>query len=36
MVAGEVNYDPEPLDLPAPGNTLLCCARPAGAVTLDL
>jgi ferredoxin-NADP reductase/MOSC domain-containing protein YiiM len=36
MVAGEVDYDPEPLDLPAPGNTLLCCARPAGDVTLDL
>ena len=36
MVAGDVDYDPEPLDLPAPGNTLLCCARPTGDVTLDL
>jgi ferredoxin-NADP reductase/MOSC domain-containing protein YiiM len=36
MVAGEVAYDPQPLDPPAPGNTLLCCARPAAEMTLDL
>ncbi|HEU4945551.1 MAG TPA: MOSC and FAD-binding oxidoreductase domain-containing protein [Kribbella sp.] len=36
MVAGDVYYDPEPLDLPAPGNTLLCCASPAGDLALDL
>jgi ferredoxin-NADP reductase/MOSC domain-containing protein YiiM len=36
LVSGEVGYDPEPLDRPAAGYTLLCCARPAGAVTLDL
>jgi len=36
MVAGHVDYDPEPLDLPAPGNALLCCARPSADVTLDL
>lgn len=36
MVAGEVSYDPEPLDLPAPGNALLCCGRPSADVALDL
>jgi ferredoxin len=36
MVAGDVDYDPQPLDPPAPGNALLCCARPAAEVTLDL
>ncbi|HEU4541322.1 MAG TPA: MOSC and FAD-binding oxidoreductase domain-containing protein [Jiangellaceae bacterium] len=36
VIVGEIDYDPEPLDLPAPGTTLLCSARPAGDVTLDL
>jgi ferredoxin-NADP reductase/MOSC domain-containing protein YiiM len=36
LVAGAVAYDPAPLDPPAAGRTLLCCARPDGAVTLDL
>jgi ferredoxin-NADP reductase/MOSC domain-containing protein YiiM len=36
LVDGAVVYDPEPLDDPAPGQVLLCCARPRGPVTLDL
>jgi ferredoxin len=36
LVDGAVAYDPLPLDDPAPGRALLCCGRPAGAVTLDL
>jgi ferredoxin-NADP reductase/MOSC domain-containing protein YiiM len=36
LVDGGVDYDPEPLDQPAPGQVLLCCARPRGPVTLDL
>jgi ferredoxin-NADP reductase/MOSC domain-containing protein YiiM len=36
LVDGEVAYDPEPLDDPAPGQALLCCSRPRGAVTIDL
>jgi ferredoxin len=36
VISGEVEYEPDPLDLPAPGTTLLCSARPAGDVTLDL
>jgi ferredoxin-NADP reductase/MOSC domain-containing protein YiiM len=36
VISGEVEYEPDPLDLPAPGTTLLCSARPAGDMTLDL
>ena len=36
LVDGAVSYDPEPLDDPAPGQVLLCCARPQGPVTIDL
>ncbi len=36
LVDGTVAYDPEPLDNPAPGQVLLCCARPRGPVTVDL
>jgi ferredoxin-NADP reductase/MOSC domain-containing protein YiiM len=36
LVDGSVAYQPEPLDAPAPGHLLLCCARPRGPVTIDL
>ena len=36
LVEGAVLYDPEPLDEPAPGQVLLCCARPQVPVTIDL
>jgi ferredoxin-NADP reductase/MOSC domain-containing protein YiiM len=36
LVSGTVTYEPEPLDDPAPGQVLLCCARPLGPVTIDL
>jgi ferredoxin-NADP reductase len=36
VISGEVGYEPDPLDLPAPGTTLLCSAQPVGDVTLDL
>jgi ferredoxin-NADP reductase/MOSC domain-containing protein YiiM len=36
LVDGAVDYDPEPLDAPAEGYVLACCARPSTAVTLDL
>jgi ferredoxin-NADP reductase/MOSC domain-containing protein YiiM/ferredoxin len=36
LVDGAVAYEPEPLDDPAPGHVLLCCARPRGPVTIDL
>jgi ferredoxin-NADP reductase len=36
LVDGAVDYEPEPLDEPAPGQVLLCCSRPRGPVTIDL
>lgn len=36
LIAGNVEYDPEPLDLPAKGDALICCCRPKGDVVLDL
>lgn len=36
LIAGEVGYDPRPLESPAEGNLLTCCARPREDVVLDL
>lgn len=36
LVAGTVNYRPDPVDAPADGNVLICCAQPEGDVVLDL
>jgi ferredoxin-NADP reductase/MOSC domain-containing protein YiiM len=36
MLSGDVDYDPEPLEPPEPGDALLCCSRPRTAVVLDL
>ncbi len=36
LVAGAVSYAPDPIMAPAPGNALICCARPQGEVVLDL
>lgn len=36
LIAGDVDYDPEPLDPPAQGDALICCSRPRGEVVLDL
>jgi ferredoxin len=36
LVEGELTYAPEPLDAPAEGNALICCATPITAVELDL
>lgn len=36
LLAGTVRYDPEPLEPPAPGNILICCAQPSEALVLDL
>ncbi len=35
LIYGAVTYEPEPLDLPAEGNVLLCCARPQGDAVID-
>jgi ferredoxin-NADP reductase/MOSC domain-containing protein YiiM len=36
LVAGTVGYRPDPVDAPADGNVLICCAQPAGDVVIDL
>lgn len=36
LISGTVDYQPEPLDAPAQGNVLLCCARPRGDVVIDI
>ncbi|MFK4145099.1 MOSC domain-containing protein [Streptomyces sp. NPDC004065] len=36
LLAGAVDYSPDPVEPPAAGNVLICCSRPAGAVVLDL
>jgi ferredoxin-NADP reductase/MOSC domain-containing protein YiiM/ferredoxin len=36
LVSGTVSYGPEPLDMPAQGNVLVCCAQPTGDIVIDL
>jgi ferredoxin-NADP reductase/MOSC domain-containing protein YiiM len=36
LVAGKVGYRPDPVDAPADGNLLICCAQPEGDVVVDL
>jgi ferredoxin-NADP reductase/MOSC domain-containing protein YiiM len=36
LVAGKIGYHPEPIDVPADGNVLICCSRPEGDVVIDL
>jgi ferredoxin-NADP reductase/MOSC domain-containing protein YiiM len=36
LVSGSVVYGPQPLEMPADGNVLICCSQPAGDVVLDL
>ncbi|MEU6812944.1 MOSC and FAD-binding oxidoreductase domain-containing protein [Streptomyces sp. NPDC046831] len=36
LLAGHVDYSPDPLDPPVDGNALICCSRPAEDLTLDL
>lgn len=36
LIGGNVRYEPDPLDAPANGNLLICCAQPSGDLTIDL
>ncbi|MGH2887525.1 MAG: MOSC domain-containing protein [Solirubrobacteraceae bacterium] len=36
LVSGEVDYRPEPLELPEAGRVLVCCSQPRTDVALDL
>jgi ferredoxin-NADP reductase/MOSC domain-containing protein YiiM len=36
LLSGDITYSPDPLELPADGEVLICCARPASDVILDM
>ncbi len=36
LISGSVSYEPEPLDAPAGGNLLICCARPEEDLVIDI
>jgi ferredoxin-NADP reductase/MOSC domain-containing protein YiiM len=36
LIDGAVRYSPQPLDAPADGHVLICCARPGSDLELDL
>ncbi len=36
LLSGDITYAPDPLELPAAGQVLICCARPASDIVLDL
>jgi ferredoxin-NADP reductase/MOSC domain-containing protein YiiM/ferredoxin len=36
LLAGQVDYEVEPLEPPADGRVLMCCTRPTSELTLDL
>jgi ferredoxin-NADP reductase/ferredoxin len=36
LIAGRVDYDPDPVEPPAPGSALICCSHPHDDVVLDL
>ncbi|WP_027687512.1 MOSC and FAD-binding oxidoreductase domain-containing protein [Rhizobium leguminosarum] len=36
LVEGRVRYRPDPIDAPADGNVLICCAMPDGDIVIDL
>jgi ferredoxin-NADP reductase/MOSC domain-containing protein YiiM len=36
LISGSITYYPEPLEIPAPGNVLVCCSQPETNLILDL
>jgi ferredoxin len=36
LIAGALDYDPEPVEPPADGSALICCSWPHDDVVLDL
>jgi ferredoxin len=36
LLAGDITYSPQPLEAPGGGQVLVCCARPAADITLDM
>jgi ferredoxin-NADP reductase/MOSC domain-containing protein YiiM len=36
LLSGDIAYDPDPLELPADGQVLICCATPGTDIVLDM
>ncbi len=36
LIAGELDYNPDPVEPPAEGSALICCSQPHGEIALDL
>jgi ferredoxin-NADP reductase/MOSC domain-containing protein YiiM/ferredoxin len=36
LIAGEIQYSPDPVEMPADGSALICCSQPRDDVVLDL
>ncbi len=36
VIAGDVDYGPDPVEPPADGSALICCSQPRDDVVLDL
>ncbi len=36
LVSGDISYSPHPLELPADGQVLICCAQPSTELVLDM
>ena len=36
LISGSVKYDPNPLEPPATGNLLMCCASPQSDLVIDI
>ncbi|HEY3954412.1 MAG TPA: 2Fe-2S iron-sulfur cluster-binding protein [Streptosporangiaceae bacterium] len=36
LLSGDISYAPDPLELPADGQILICCARPRTDLVLDM
>jgi ferredoxin-NADP reductase/MOSC domain-containing protein YiiM len=36
ILSGDVSYSPNPLEMPGPGEALICCAQPENDLVLDL
>ena len=36
LIAGELDYNPDPVEQPADGSALICCSQPHGDTVLDL
>jgi ferredoxin len=36
LIGGTIAYRPDPVELPADGNVLICCSQPTGDIVIDL